>query len=58
MMGNKCRANECICCTVTKCKHHCKDKNFCSLSKVSIRAREPDPTGCKCTDCESFEISK
>lgn len=50
-----CKANECICCTVTQCKNHCSDgKNFCSLEKIKIGTHENNPTVCQCTDCESF----
>lgn len=54
-MGKGCDANECICCTVSQCKNHCKDENFCSLDKISVGTHESNPTVCQCTDCESFE---
>lgn len=51
-------ANKCICCTVSQCKNHCKDTNYCSLDTISIGTHESNPTVCQCTDCESFELDK
>ena len=51
-----CRANESIRCTVEQCKHHCDDKNYCSLDCVSIGTHESHPTVVQCVDCESFEV--
>lgn len=57
-MESKNQPNECICCTVCQCKHHCKDKNYCSLNSISVGTHESNPTVCQCTDCESFELDQ
>lgn len=48
-------ANESIRCTVTDCKFHNCDRNYCSLSTVTIGTHESDPKECQCVDCESFK---
>ena len=47
-------ANRSIGCTVSKCKHHCTESNYCTLEKVSIGTHESNPTQVQCVDCESF----
>lgn len=42
-------------CSVTQCKHHCCDVNYCSLDKISIGTHEAEPTRKQCTDCLSFD---
>ncbi len=54
-MEKKC-ANHCIECSVSQCRHHCGDENYCALSKVKIATHEPNPTQTQCVDCESFEV--
>lgn len=49
-----CKANECIKCTVQQCKHHCMDKNYCSLDSIMVGTHENNPTMNQCTDCKSF----
>lgn len=56
-MENK-KANHNIACTVTQCKNHCEEANYCSLNKVQIGTHEANPTVSQCTDCESFELRK
>lgn len=53
---DSCKANECVKCTVQQCKNHCTDKNYCSLSCVTIGTHEANPTMDQCTDCKSFEV--
>lgn len=48
-------ANTSIKCTVNQCKHHCSDKEYCSLDCISIGSCECDPHSEKCTDCLSFQ---
>lgn len=47
--------NQSIKCTVEQCKHHCSNKDYCSLEAVKIGTHESNPTMCQCTDCQSFE---
>ncbi len=54
-MENTNNANMCIECTVNQCKHHCSDKNYCSLEKIKVVTHEENPTVTQCTDCHSFE---
>ena len=56
-MENK-NANHNIACTVTQCKNHCCDADYCSLEKIKVGTHEAHPTVCQCTDCESFELKK
>lgn len=49
------KANNSIECTVTQCKHHCTDSNFCTLSRIMVGTHEANPTMTECTDCMSFE---
>lgn len=48
------KPNLSIKCTVTPCKHHCKDEQYCSLDAISVGTHEANPTMNQCTDCESF----
>lgn len=54
-MDCNCTANHCIECTVTSCKNHCENEQYCSLSKIMVGTHEQHPSECQCTDCESFE---
>lgn len=49
-------ANKAIGCTVTQCAHHCKNENYCSLSKIEVVTHEANPTVIQCTDCSSFKL--
>ena len=46
--------NECIKCTVSECKHHCKQQDYCSLNCITVGTHEANPTMDQCTDCKSF----
>lgn len=50
--------NECIKCTVDKCKHHNGAQNYCSLQAITIGTHESNPTMDKCTDCKSFDAKQ
>ena len=50
------KANHSIGCSVTQCKYHCKNENYCSLEAIQVGTHEQNPTQSKCTDCESFEV--
>ncbi len=47
--------NESIGCTVTECKFHCKDDNYCTLDKINVVKHESSADTIECTDCGSFE---
>lgn len=46
--------NKCIACTVSQCRHHCEDADYCSLDKILVGTHEANPTMDQCTDCKSF----
>ncbi len=48
--------NKHIECSVSSCKNHCNEENYCSLEKVVIGTHESNPTMNQCTDCESFVL--
>ena len=48
--------NKSIKCTVQQCKHHCCEKDFCSLDCITVGTHEMNPTKSECTDCKSFEL--
>lgn len=48
--------NTSIKCTVTNCAHHCTTENYCALNSIQVGAHEANPTECKCTDCQSFQL--
>lgn len=47
-------ANTSIECTVSQCKNHCENQNYCSLKSIRVVTHESDPTEVACTDCSSF----
>ena len=49
--------NESIGCSVRECRYHCKDDNYCTLSKIQVGTHESKPKSKECTDCESFVLS-
>lgn len=49
-------ANQCIACTVTQCKYHCEDQNYCTREHIEVISHEQNPTVPQCTDCSSFEL--
>lgn len=48
------KVNNSIECTVTQCKHHCGDSNYCTLNAIKVGTHEANPTMPECTDCQSF----
>lgn len=50
-MENK---NSSIMCSVTQCKNHCANENYCSLNCINVGTHETDPKVPECTDCKSF----
>ena len=48
--------NQSIRCSVTNCAHHCQREQYCALNAIQVGTHESNPTECKCTDCESFEL--
>ncbi len=46
--------NKCIACTVSQCRHHCAEADYCSLDKILVGTHEANPTMDQCTDCKSF----
>ncbi len=48
--------NESIKCTVSSCKYHAEQKNYCTLQEIQVGTHETNPTQKACTDCDSFEL--
>lgn len=48
------KANTAIECTVSECKNHCGNQNYCSLKSIRVVTHEQNPTEIACTDCSSF----
>lgn len=47
--------NHSIECTVTQCRNHCDQADYCSLGKIKVGTHESNPSMDQCTDCLSFE---
>lgn len=47
--------NECIKCSVEECKFN-SNKEYCTLSQISVGTHESNPSEIQCTDCESFMV--
>lgn len=47
--------NKSIGCTVSECKYHAKQDNFCSLNQIKVVKHENKAKSVECTDCGSFE---
>ena len=52
------KANKSIQCTVSSCKHHCNNENYCSLDCIMVGTHECNPTMDQCTDCKSFDLKQ
>ncbi|MCM8709632.1 DUF1540 domain-containing protein [Clostridium sp. SYSU_GA19001] len=48
--------NTSIGCTVSECKYHAKDTNYCTLEKIEVIKHEHGANTVECTDCGSFEL--
>lgn len=46
--------NESIGCTVTECKFHCQDDNYCTLNHIQVVTHTSCAYSKECTDCGSF----
>ncbi|WP_373899206.1 DUF1540 domain-containing protein [Haloimpatiens sp. FM7315] len=47
--------NDSIACTVTECKHHCNNDDYCTLKKIQVTKHGGCAKNQECTDCASFE---
>lgn len=54
---NNAEHNDSIGCTVTECKYHCNDDNYCTLQQIEVTKHESVAKTPECTDCGSFERS-
>jgi len=45
--------NKNIECSVTNCKNHCPNDNYCALKKICVGSTSPNPDKSQ-TDCCSF----
>lgn len=54
-MGNQ-DANPSIKCSVTSCRYHCREKNFCSLKEIKVGCSDPAVTDSADTECASFRM--
>lgn len=54
-MMDCCNENKCIQCSVTQCRNHSSQGNYCALNTISVGTHEINPTVPECTDCNSFE---
>ena len=45
--------NESIGCTVSECKYHCKEDNYCTLDNIKVTKHESVAKTVVCTDCGS-----
>ena len=52
------KANKCIHCTVSNCKHHCQSEDYCSLDFIMVGTHEYNPTMDQCTDCKSLDLKQ
>ncbi|EKY29566.1 DUF1540 domain-containing protein [Clostridium celatum] len=48
------RHNGSIECTVTECKFHCSDDNYCTLNHIKVVSHTSCASSIECTDCSSF----
>lgn len=46
--------NSSIGCTVSECKFHCKEDNYCTLDKIQVVKHSATADCSECTDCGSF----
>lgn len=47
--------NESIGCSVSECKFHCQEDNYCTLDKINVIKNSSSASTIQCTDCGSFE---
>lgn len=49
------KMNESIGCTVTECKYHSNEKQYCSLDQIQVVKHNSSAVTVEHTDCGSFE---
>lgn len=49
--------NSSIGCSVSECKFHCKDDDYCTLEKIQVVKNSQMASSIECTDCGSFKKS-
>ncbi|HBF77666.1 MAG TPA: DUF1540 domain-containing protein [Clostridiaceae bacterium] len=54
-LGHTGKHNEHIGCTVTDCKHHCGEDDYCTLNKINVVNHSTPTREVEATDCGSFE---
>lgn len=54
---NNGKHNDSIGCTVSECKYHCNDDNYCTLQQIQVVKHETKASTVQCTDCGSFALS-
>lgn len=54
---NNSEHNDSIGCTVSECKYHCHNDNYCILQQIQVVKHEAKANTIQCTDCGSFELS-
>lgn len=54
-MNQSHKHNDSIGCTVSECKYHCTDDNYCTLDEIQVEKHEPVANTAQCTDCGSFD---
>lgn len=47
--------NDSIGCTVSECKFHDNDANYCTLQQIQVVKHEAEAKTVECTDCGSFD---
>ncbi|MBQ7015381.1 MAG: DUF1540 domain-containing protein [Firmicutes bacterium] len=55
MFNNNDTSNRAIGCTVTECKHHCQDDQYCTLQKIQVGKCKSCANTADNTECASFE---
>lgn len=50
------KKNTSIGCTVSSCKFHAGNEDFCTLQQIMVGTHHANPVQVECTDCESFEL--
>ncbi|NLM76273.1 MAG: DUF1540 domain-containing protein [Clostridiaceae bacterium] len=49
------RTNRSIGCTVTECRYHAKNENYCSLDDIQVAKKVSQAQTERDTECASFE---
>lgn len=49
--------NSSIKCSVTNCKHHSGNENYCTLNAINVGCCDSSVTCCKNTECASFDLA-